>query len=280
MTGPSGHRLRIFTPKPPLTIGGSVREIWAFRELVWQLASREVRVRYKQTVLGVVWAVLQPLSMMAIFTLVFGRLARLPSDGLPYPLFYFTALVPWAYFSGGLSAASNSLTNEAGLLTKIYFPRAVIPLAALMAASLDFAIAASLLALMLAFYGIVPQPVWGLLPVLVGIQVAFTLGIGLLLAAANVTYRDVRYAIPLLLQLWLYATPIVYPLSLIPVRLRPGYVLVNPMAVLMDGYRSVLLRAASPDPLLLVLGGVMAAVVCVASFAYFRRAEWRFADIV
>ena len=280
MTARQVPALRVFTPNPPLRLTASLREIWAFRELLWQLAAREVRVRYKQTVLGVAWAVLQPFSMMVVFTIFFGRLARLPSDGAPYPLFYFSALVPWSFFSGSLSAATNSLTNEAGLLTKIAFPRGVVPVASLLAASLDFAIATLILGGMLVFYGVAPSGTWMLLPLFLAVQVIFTLGAGFFLSALNVTYRDVRYAIPLLLQLWLYATPIVYPLSLVPAGLRVWYVLVNPMAILIDGYRAALLQGKGPDPALLILAVIEAVAVCVGAYAYFRRAEREFADII
>jgi lipopolysaccharide transport system permease protein len=268
------------TPDPPVRLVASIREIWAFRELLRQLATREVRVRYKQTVLGAAWAILQPLSMMLVFTIFFGRFARLPSDGAPYPLFYFGALVPWSFFAGALALATNSLTNEAGLLTKVYFPRAVIPIASLLAASLDFLIACGCLGVMLVLYRVPPRAAWLLLPLLLVIQIVLTLGIGLFLSAVNVMFRDVRYAVPLLLQLWLYATPIVYPLSLVPAFLRPWYVACNPMAVLIDGYRAILLHGRSPDPALLTLAAVTSVVVGAGAFAYFRRAERRFADII
>lgn len=280
MTEPQASPLRVFTPDPPLRLVASAREIWTFRGLLWQLATREVRVRYKQTALGVAWAILQPFSMMVIFTIFFGRLAQLPNDGVPYPLFYFSALVPWSFFAGSLSAAANSLTNEAGLLTRIYFPRAVVPVASLVAASLDFTIATLILGGMLAFYHVTPVAAWSLLPLLLAIQLVFTLGAGFFLSALNVTYRDVRYAIPLLLQLWLYATPIVYPLSLVPADLRFWYVLVNPMAILIDGYRGALLQDKIPDLALLVLAAIVSVAVCVGALAYFRRAEREFADII
>lgn len=277
---PQASPLRVFTPNPPLRLVASAREIWTFRELLWQLAIREVRVRYKQTVLGVTWAILQPFSMMVVFTIFFGRLAQLPSDGVPYPLFYFSALVPWSFFAGTLSAATNSLTNEASLLTKVAFPRGVVPLASLLGASLDFAIAMVILGGMLIFYGVAPNSAWILLPFLLAVQVIFTLGAGFFLSALNVTYRDVRYAIPLLLQLWLYATPIVYPLSLVPPSLRFWYVLINPMAILIDGYRAALLHGKRPDLVLMTLAAIVAVTVCVGAYAYFRRAERKFADII
>jgi lipopolysaccharide transport system permease protein len=280
MNAPNAPPLRVFTPNPPLRLARSAHEIWSYRGVLWQLAAREVRVRYKQTALGAAWAVLQPLSMMVVFTIFFGRLAQLPSDGVPYPLFYFSALVPWSFFAGSLSAATNSLINEAGLLTKIYFPRAVIPVASLLAASLDFAIATLILGGMLAIYGVVPSITWGLLPFFLAIQVLFTFGAGCFLSALNVTYRDVRYAIPLLLQLWLYATPIVYPFSLVPPGFRLWYVLVNPMSILIDGYRTALLRGKVPDLPLLALAAIVSLAACVAAFAYFRKAEREFADII
>ncbi len=280
MSEPNASPLRVFTPNAPLRLARSVHEIWSYRGVLWQLAAREVRVRYKQTALGAAWAVLQPLSMMVVFTIFFGRLAQLPSDGVAYPLFYFSALVPWSFFAGSLSAATNSLTNEAGLLTKIYFPRAVIPVASLLASSLDFAIATLILGGMLAFYGVAPSITWGLLPFLLAIQVVFTLGAGCFLSALNVTYRDVRYAIPLLLQLWLYATPIVYPFSLVPPGFRFWYVLVNPMAILIDGYRTALLKGKVPALTLLALATIVSLVACLAAFAYFRKAEREFADII
>jgi lipopolysaccharide transport system permease protein len=259
----------------PLRLG----ELWSYRELVYFLAWREVKIRYKQTALGACWAVLQPLAAMGIFSLVFGRLARLPSDGVPYPLFSLAALVPWTYFSTGIGQAANSLVGNQHLLRKVYFPRLALPLAAVLAAGVDFLIAFALLLIACLAYGVTPGPraLW-LLPV-TALALAAALGVGLWLAAYNVRYRDVRYALPFLTQLWLYATPVVYPSSLLPSEWRT-FAALNPLVGVVEGFRWALLGTASRPGPLLAVSALSALALLASGVAYFRRVERHFADIV
>jgi lipopolysaccharide transport system permease protein len=257
----------------------NLREIWAYRDLLYFLAWRDVKVRYKQTVLGAAWAVLQPLMTMVVFSLFFGRLAGVPSDDVPYPIFSYTALVPWTLFATGLTQASNSLVGSANLIRKIYFPRLLVPLATVLSSLVDFAIAFAVLLLMMLFYGFVPtaNALW--LPLLLALTLVTTLGVGLWLSALNVQFRDVRYTLPFLTQLWLFATPIAYPSSLLPPQWRVLYGL-NPMAGVVEGFRWALLgTGTAPGPMIAV--SAVAALLLLASGAlYFRRMERTFADIV
>ena len=259
----------------PLRLG----ELWSHRELVYFLAWREVKIRYKQTALGALWAVLQPLVAMGIFSVVFGRLARVPSDGVPYPLFALAALVPWTYFATGIGQAANSLVANQHLLRKVYFPRLALPLAAVLAAGVDFLVAFTLLLVATVAYGVTPGPraLW-LLPIAV-LGIASALGVGLWLAAFNVRYRDVRHALPFLIQLWLYATPVVYPSTLLPPGWRTLSAL-NPMVGVVEGFRWALLDTATRPGPLLALSALSALVVLVAGATYFRRVERHFADLV
>lgn len=256
-----------------------LRELWEYRELLFFLTWRDVKVRYKQTVLGAAWAVLQPLMTMVVFSLFFGRLAGIPSDDVPYPIFSYTALVPWTLFATGLTQASNSLVGSANLIRKIYFPRLLVPLASVLSSLVDFAIAFAVLLLMMLFYGFVPTPNALWLPLLLALTLVTTLGVGLWLAALNVQFRDVRYTLPFLTQLWLFATPIAYPSSLLPPQWRVLYGL-NPMAGVVEGFRWALLgTGTAPGPMIAV--SALAAVLLMASGAlYFRRMERTFADIV
>jgi lipopolysaccharide transport system permease protein len=253
-------------------------ELWDYRELLFFLIWRDVKVRYKQTALGVAWAVLQPLLTMFVFSLFFGRLARIASDGLPYPVFNLAGLVPWTFFAFGLNEAATSVVGSRHLITKVYFPRLAIPLATVLAGLVDFAVAFVLLLTVMAWYGIVPG--FGSLFVIPLVLLAFVtaLGAGLWLAALNVQYRDVRYVLPFLTQLWLFATPIVYPSSLVPAAWRPVYGL-NPMVGVVDGFRWALLGSAPPGPALAV-SACAALAFAVGGIFYFRRMERAFADIV
>jgi lipopolysaccharide transport system permease protein len=274
-------------PVPPLVVVEprrgwarlDLRELWEFRELLFFLTWRDVKVRYKQTVLGAAWAVLQPLMTMVVFSLFFGRLAGVPSDDVPYPIFSYTALVPWTLFATGLTQASNSLVGSANLIRKIYFPRLLVPLATVLSSLVDFAIAFAVLLLMMLFYGFVPtaNALW--LPLLLALTLVTTLGVGLWLSALNVQFRDVRYTLPFLTQLWLFATPIAYPSSLLPPQWRVLYGL-NPMAGVVEGFRWALLgTGTAPGPMIAV--SAVAALLLLASGAlYFRRMERTFADIV
>src|SRR5688572_19421600 len=253
-------------------------ELWAYRELLYFLIWRDLKVRYKQTALGAAWAIIQPVLTMVVFSIFFGRLAKVPSDGIPYPIFTYAALVPWTFFANGLNHASNSLVGSAYLLKKVYFPRLTIPTATVLAGVVDFALAFGVLLVMMVVNGVdVSSSVFWLLPLLL-LAVVTALGVGLWLAALNVQYRDVRYVLPFLTQLWLFATPIVYPTSLVPAAWRPVYGL-NPMVGVVDGFRWALLGSAPPGPALAV--SVCAALgLALGGVFYFRRMERAFADIV
>jgi lipopolysaccharide transport system permease protein len=273
------------------------RELWAYRELLVFLTARDVLVRYKQTLLGATWAILQPFLTMVVFSLVFGYLAGIPSDGVPYPIFAFTALVPWTFFANGLAQASNSLVSSANLIKKVYFPRLMIPLASILGGLPDLLLSLAVLLLMLPVYQI-PLSfggiLWIMLFLVLMLMTAF--GVGLWLAALNVRYRDIRYVVPFLVQLWLYITPIAYPSSLLPEALRPLYAL-NPMVGVVEGFRWALLSNASLNDLdrfnplatvttfpapggMLIVSLAMALVLFFSGLFYFRRVERSFADIV
>jgi lipopolysaccharide transport system permease protein len=256
-----------------------LREIWQYRDLVYFLVWRDVKVRYTQTVLGVTWAVLQPLVTMAIFSVIFGQWANLPSDGIAYPIYALAALVPWQLFSGGLTRASLSLVSDANLLTKVYFPRLIIPLAGVCAVLVDFAISLLvLLGLMFAF-GIVPTIAILWLPLLIVFALATALAVSLWLAALNVQYRDVQHMIPFLVQAWMYASPIAYSANLIPSGLARLVYGLNPMAGVIQGFRWALLGTGMPDGMMLVSVTVVL-VLLVTGLLYFRRMEESFADVV
>ncbi len=259
--------------------GINLRELWAFRELLYILTWRDIKVRYKQTVLGAAWAILQPFLTMVVFSVVFGRLARVPSDGIPYPVFAYCALLPWQLFAYALTASSNSLVANEGLITKVYFPRLVIPLSAVLSGLVDFGVAFIVLLGMLVYYGIVPTLAILTLPLFLTLAIATALSVGLWLSALNVQYRDVRHTVPFLIQFWLFATPIAYPSSLVPERWRALYGL-NPMAGVVEGFRWALLgKADGSGPLVLVSAAVVGALLG-GGLLYFRRMERTFADVV
>ena len=254
-------------------------EIWAYRELLYFLVWRDVKVRYKQTALGVAWAVVQPLLTMLVFSLFFGRLAKVPSDGIPYPIFSFTALVPFTFFSTGLTQSSNSLVGSANLVQKVYFPRLVIPLATILAGLVDFAIALLVLAVLMAWYHVAPtwNVVW--LPAFILLALAASLAVGLWLSALNVAYRDVRFLVPFLAQLWMYATPVAYPSSLLHEPWRTIFGL-NPMAGVVEGFRWAILGVNTRPGPMIIASTVATIALLVSGAAYFRRMERSFADIV
>ena len=256
-----------------------LRELWRYRELLYFLTWRDIKVRYKQTVLGAAWAVIQPFMTMVVFSLFFGRLAQIPSDGIPYPIFSYAALVPWTFFANGLSQSSNSLVGSANLIKKVYFPRLAVPIATILSGVIDFVLAFLVLLVMMVFYGIVPTAnvVW--LPFFLLLALVTSLGAGLWLSAMNVQFRDVRYVVPFLVQLWLFATPIAYPSSIIPAPWRMLYA-VNPMVGVVEGFRWALLGVETrPGPMVIV--SALAAVALLVSGAfYFRRMEKTFADVV
>jgi lipopolysaccharide transport system permease protein len=254
------------------------RELWEHRDLLFFLTWRDVKVRYKQTVLGAAWAILQPLLTMVVFTLLFGRLARVPSDGLPYPIFVYAGLLPWTFFSTAVTNGSNSLVGNAALITKVYFPRLAIPGAAVGAGLVDFFIAGVILAGMIVFYRVVPGLNLLLIPTLIVLTAILALGIGLWMSALNVKYRDIRYALPFALQILMYLTPVIYPVTFIPARYRWALKL-NPLSGIIEGYRSALFGRAFDWWALGVSTLVTFAIAAYSVYA-FKRMEREFADII
>jgi lipopolysaccharide transport system permease protein len=256
-----------------------LKDVWEYRELLYFLAWRDVKVRYKQTVLGVVWAVMQPAFTMIVFSIFFGWLIKVPSDGLPYPFFAICALLPWQLFASSLTATSNSLVANQHLITKISFPRLVIPLSATAGSLLDFSIAFLVLLAMMIGYKIVPTIAMLTLPLFVLLTIAVALGIGMWFSALNVKYRDVRHVLPFLTQVWMFATPVVYPSSLVPESWRMLYAL-NPMVGVVEGVRWALLGTGNAPGPMLLLSTAVTSVLLVSGVCYFRRAERTFADMV
>jgi lipopolysaccharide transport system permease protein len=257
-----------------------VRELLRHRELLWLITQREIKVRYKQSILGVLWAILQPFSLMIVFTIFFSWFARMQSDGIPYPLFSYAALLPWTFFSSSLSAAIPSLIANSHIITKIYFPREIVPLASVFAAFLDFIIASAIFVLMMVFYGVAPT--WNVLYILplAVIQITFTTGICLLLSAFTVLYRDVRHMLPLVIQIWMFVTPILYPVSVVPAGWRVWYLTLNPMAVIIDGYRRAAIQGVAPQLQYLALAALVSGLLVWLGYKYFKHLEREFADIV
>lgn len=271
------HVLRIGPPKGWASLG--LKELWGYRELLYFLVWRDIKVRYKQTALGAAWAIIQPFFIMIVFSLFFGRLGKMPSDGIPYPVFAYCGLLPWQLFAHALSESSNSLVANERLITKVYFPRLVVPISAVLGGLIDFAIAIIILLVMMTYYGIVPGVAVLALPLFLLLAVFTALGVGLWLSALNVQYRDVRYTLNFLTQFWLFATPVAYPSSIVPEPWRALYGL-NPMAGVVEGFRWALLgRSGSPGPLL-VVSVVMVGLIFVSGLFYFRRMEQTFADLV
>jgi lipopolysaccharide transport system permease protein len=273
------------TTPPVLRIRGSQRlrlnlkDIWEYRELLYFLVWRDIKVRYKQTALGAAWAVLQPLLTMLVFTVFFGRLAKVPSDGIPYPVFSYTALLPWQLFAFALTESSNSLVTNKNLLTKVYFPRLIVPMASVFAGLVDFGLAFVLLLGLMVIYHVTPTLAIAWLPVFLLLTVATALSVGLWLSALNVKFRDVRYLIPFLTQFWMFATPVAYPSSLVPEPWREWYGL-NPMSGVVEGFRWALLGKAGNPGLLLWVSVAAVALLLTGGLYYFRRTETTFADIV
>ena len=254
-------------------------QLWHYRELLYFLTWRDVQVRYKQTALGASWAVLQPLLTMAIFTVVFGHFARIPSEGVPYAIFSYCALVPWTFFAYAMSQAANSLVGNANLVAKVYFPRLIIPVAAALAGLLDFAVAFIVLLAMMVLYGVAPTAAILSLPLFLLLATATALAVGIWLAALNVQYRDVRYTIIFLTQIWLYATPIAYPSSMIKGPLHIILAL-NPMTEVVEGFRGAILGTSGLDGTSLAISSMVTALALIGSLFYFRRMEQRFADMI
>ena len=257
---------------------GSLHDLWAYRDLLVLLAWRDISARYKQTALGVAWAIVQPVTAMVVFTVLFGRLAEMPSNGTPYPVFVLTALVPWTFFAGALTQATNSLVGNANLITKVYFPRLLLPAATIAAGIVDLSIGLVVLAGMCLVYGVTPGPALLALPALVGLTFMMALGVGTLLATVNVWYRDVRHAVPFGLQLWLFATPVIYPIDWLPESWRWVAVL-NPLAGLINAYRAIVLSTPL-DVAALIISCIAAVVLCGAGVFCLRKTERTFADVV
>ncbi len=274
-----GIAVRVISAGTRPSLIESLNDLAAHRELLLAWTLREVKIRYKQSLLGIAWAVLQPLALMVIFSLIFTVFVKVPSDGIPYPIFSYTALLPWTFFATSVTFASSSVINNMSLVTKVYMPREILPLAAVGAAAVDFGVASLLFLALALFYGVHLSPGVLIIPLLVLVQVLLTVGIALASAAATVRFRDVRFVVPLALQLWMYATPIIYPLSVVPDRARWLYML-NPMAVVVEGYRDTILRGRLPDGLGLMVACVLSALLCVWGFVYFKDREAAFADIL
>jgi lipopolysaccharide transport system permease protein len=250
----------------------------SYRELIVNFTLREIKAKYKQALLGVTWAIIQPIVLLGMMTVVFSYFARIPSDGLPYPLFLFAALLPWQFLSSALNRGTGSLVNQAALITKIYFPRESLVLASFVAALVDFAITAIVYVALLVYYRVAPTPMWlWVVPVFI-VQSMLSLGIMLYLAPLNAMYRDVGQAVPLLIQVWMYASPIMYPASLVPKGIVPYYFL-NPMAVIIESYRGAMFRDQAPDMLLFGYAAALALVVLVSGYHVFKRLETRIADV-
>jgi homopolymeric O-antigen transport system permease protein len=254
-----------------------LRELVEHRELIYFLAWRDIAVRYKQTIFGATWAIIQPFVTMVAFSVFFGQLARIPSDGVPYPIFSYTALLPWNYFAQALAKSSNSLIGSTNLITKVYFPRLLLPIASVVPPLLDFAIAFVVLLGMMVFYRIPPTLAVLLVPLLLGMTVLCALGTGLWLSALNVDYRDVAYVVPFLIQLWMIATPVAYPSSLLSEPWRTLYGL-NPMVGVIEGFRWALLGTELPQSLL-IISACVSAILVISGAYFYRRAERNFADI-
>ncbi len=257
----------------------NLKEIWKFRELLYFLTWRDIKVRYKQTAIGVMWVLLQPLFTMLLFSLIFGRLAKIPSDGIPYPAFIFSGLLPWLLFAKALTDASTSLVSNEQIITKVYFPRVIVPTSAVLAGVMDFLIASCLLLGLLLFYGIVPN--WNILalPFFVLMTILCALGVGFWLCALDVVYRDVRYTIPFLTQLWFFGTPIVYPSSLIPDQWKLLFGM-NPMAGVIEGFRWSLLGKEDFPFLIILSSSITVIFLFTTGLYYFRRMEKNFSDII
>ncbi len=277
---PMSDELRVLRLEPSkgwVSIG--LREIWEYRELLYFLTWRDIKVRYKQTVLGAAWAVIQPFLTMVVFSLFFGRLAKISSDGIPYPIFSYAALVPWTFFANGLSHGASSLVSNANLVKKVYFPRLVVPISSVLGGGVDFMLAFIVLLGMMLYYAtpLTAHVLW--LPAFLLLALVTSLGVALWFSAMDVQFRDVQYVVPFLIQLWLFATPIAYPSSLLAVRWRMLYA-INPMVGVIEGFRWVLLGTSTAPGPIIAVSALAALAVLVGGAFYFRRMERTFADVV
>ena len=256
-----------------------LKELYRYRDLLFSLALRDIKVRYHQTILGIGWAVLQPLAFMLIFTLVFSKYGKIDSDGSPYPVFSYTGLVPWTFFTAALGKAVNSVVANINLVKKIYFPREILPIGVILGCLVDFFIAFTLVVGLMVIYHVPasPQLIW--LPWLIGIELALLISISLFASALNVFYRDIKYIVPLVVQLGLFVTPVIYSVSMVPDHLRPWYML-NPMAVVIDGFRRVILHGQAPELQSLVVSTGVVLVLGMVAYRYFKQTEVKFADLI
>jgi len=269
--------------RPPSIFGfnllANLSKLLQYKDLVWTLSLHRIKVRYKQSVLGILWAFLQPISMMLVFTFIFSLIARMPSDGIPYAIFAFTALLPWNYFSTSVSNGTSSLVKDSQFVTKVYFPREILPITYIVAALFDFAIALVLLACLMIYYQVaLTVNVLYAIPILL-VLTFFALAISLIFSATQVRFRDIGMAVPLLLQLWLFATPVIYPLSAVPARWRSFYAL-NPMVGIIESFRQVVLKGEPPDMRSLMFSAVVSVILLFVSYLYFKRVEATMADFV
>jgi lipopolysaccharide transport system permease protein len=274
----AAENLTVIEPKKGW-IPFDLKEIWKFRELFYFLTKRDIKVRYKQTVLGGLWAIIQPVFTMIVFTLFFGRLAKVPSDGIPYPIFVYAGLLPWTYFANALTASGNSLVGSANLVTKVYFPRLIIPASASLAGLLDFFIALLVLGVLMIYYQFMPGTGILLFPALVALTFLCAVGVGLWLSALNVEYRDIRYAIPFLIQIWMFVSPVIYPVSLVSEKYQ-WLLALNPMGGVINAFRASLLGHQSIDFFLLGISAAIILFLFLSGMYYFRRMEKTFADVV
>lgn len=276
---PASSEAHIVIEPPKSWVALELKELWQYRELLYFLAWRDVKLRYKQTALGAAWAILQPLLTMMVFSIIFGQLAKLPSEGIPYPIFTYTALLPWQMFAFALSNSSNSLINSQNLISKVYFPRLIIPLASTLPGVIDFSFAFLVLLGMMAYYRVIPTLAILYLPLFLILALLSALAVGIWLSALSVEYRDVRYIVPFLTQFWMYATPIAYTSSLIPESWRLLYGL-NPMTGVVEGFRWALLGMDMQSGAMVGVSAVVALVMFVCGLYYFRRMENNFADVI
>ena len=256
-----------------------LRELYRYRDLLISLAIRDLKVRYRQTILGVAWSVLQPLAFMLIFTLVFAKFGRVASDGMPYPLFSYTGLVPWTFFATALGLAVNSIAANMNLVKKIYFPREVFPVGVVLGCLIDFLISATLVAAMMVIYRVPISRHLLWLPWLIGVELILLVALSLVASALNVFYRDIKYIVPLVIQLWMFVTPVIYSVSMVPARVRRWYML-NPMAVVVDGIRRVVLHNQAPELPSLLVSTIVVIILGALSYWYFKRVEVKFADLI
>jgi len=255
------------------------RNLYNSREILYQLTLRQIKARYKQSVVGIAWAILRPVFMMIIFTIIFSKMVKVPSDGIPYPIFSYCALLPWQFFSGAFGSATGSLVGNANLVQQIYFPREIFPVSATIASFFDFVIASSIFVVLLFYYKVhITFYALYAIPLLL-IQILLVIGVSFLGSALNVFYRDVGHALGFIIQIWMYATPIIYPLSMVPEKLLPFYLL-NPMAGIIDGYRKVIIQGLPPIWDYIGIATAVTLVVLFMSYKYFKKVEMKFADII